>query len=313
MIKFDLIGYLESEGIEYRKGGKNCFRNCVVVECPKCGDDPSMHMNVDLDGKGCHCVRCGAHISDAVRIVREILKPGSEDEIKLRDVIEIAKQFPWLDEELPNEKEIIPGREQRFNLLMGSFLPLGPFGARYLIFRGHDVEYARRFGVIEGTGRYDWYIVLPVKDEDGRTVSFKSRHVTKKVYKNCPEEDSIMSAGDCLFGLWESLQMRRDFMMVVEGEFDCLRFLENNVPAVALMKKAITDGQKELFARKVDKATRVYLMLDADVKPHEMEKRWCELSELFDDVKVIEVQGAKDAGECDGQSIRALAERIGRR
>jgi len=306
-VKFDIISYLDSTGISYREKGKNVMKEHVAIACPL-HEDKSAHMNLRVDGSHSYCLNCGHQLFDSVKILR-LLNPN--DELSVRECMEIMSQFPWEGEVEEQKKDVVQSEQEKrvkaFNELWDSFRPLGSMGRKYLESRGHNVMYADRFGLREGIGKYDWCVVLPVKDQLGNVVSFKSRSVGKKVYKNCPDDESIMFVGDCLFGLYESLRKTdRKYIVVVEGEFDALKLLENGIPAVALMKKVMTQGQRELLLYCFKPDVTVFLALDSDVSDRERWEREQELSVYFNMVKSVHICGVKDTGELSQEDVERL-------
>lgn len=59
---FDWVSFLVSNRIDYADSGPNTSRDNIVVHCPFCGsNDPSMHMSVNLSGRGWRCFRDQSH------------------------------------------------------------------------------------------------------------------------------------------------------------------------------------------------------------------------------------------------------------
>ena len=73
---FDVLRFLEQNGIEYAKGGANTSRNNVTVHCPFCGPaDPSKHMSINLVNKGWRCWRHPQHRGkNPARLVQALLR-----------------------------------------------------------------------------------------------------------------------------------------------------------------------------------------------------------------------------------------------
>jgi hypothetical protein len=72
---FEWLRFLDQHRIEYKSSGANVSRNHVAIHCPFCGpQDPSMHLSVNLEGKGFHCWRHPDHRGkNPARLVQALL------------------------------------------------------------------------------------------------------------------------------------------------------------------------------------------------------------------------------------------------
>src|SRR5690554_4770393 len=57
----DWVAFLTQYNVDFITEGPNLAHGNVGVRCPFCGDDPSYHMGISLDGHGWNCWRNGQH------------------------------------------------------------------------------------------------------------------------------------------------------------------------------------------------------------------------------------------------------------
>ena len=311
-----MISLIDELGIDIRNSGANIMREHVGVNCPECGDDPSYHLNIKYDGTHALCFRCGYKERDVINIIKTI----SGEDLENKDCYELIAANPLEEDEMNVEEEFddISVREKKFKKLWKSFDKIYVDDDNYYIDylrdeRGIDLHWARKFGIRFGNGRYEWNIILPVRDEEGTIVNFIARNTSDygRRYDNCETNKSIKEVGACLFGLREAKLLSKKYLVIVEGPFDALVLLSNGIPAIALMKKAITDNQYELLLREVKSNKTIFVCLDAgeDEDARAMVDR---LSAHYNKVKKLNIHIAKDSGELPKKEVKSLAKFIRR-
>lgn len=310
--KFDVKSYLEDIGIDYKERQKNIKRDHVGINCVMCGDDPSHHMNISYDGTHAICYRCSYNTYDTIEILQKII--NEEGTISFKGCLEVVKEFPFDDGfEIEPEKplEVMSTSGYRFDRVWDTFLPLDFLCKKYLTNRGFDIDFCEEVGLKLGkdfTFRKKYYefrnrIIIPIKNSEGRIVNFSGRHIGKNSlrYKNCPNELVVVGAIQTFFGLYESLNIKEEFIVLVEGFLDALKLLQYGIPAVSLFKKKITREQVEVLSEYFSDRI-VLLSLDIDAK----EVDWLDIENIvgeFFEMKRIRLQGVKDFGDCMEKDI----------
>lgn len=288
MSGIDVIAILDTYGVTYRQSGKNVMREHVAVACPlpNCGDR-SAHCNLKVDGSHVICFVCG--FKGGVREVIKILKLLTPIK-KMSDFLYRGLDFKAVTRY--NTDESI------FEGLWTAMPELSYKHKRhcnYLEQRGLSVDFCINFGMRVGTGVDANRIFIPIKDESGRVVNYVGRHIglSQIRYKNAPSNLAIKRAGELLFGLYESRQILTDYVIIVEGIFDVLACLHNEMSAVGLMKMQITDTQLNLLYNNFRKK-RWIVCLDSGVDMTDIIGR---LSAFNQDVSGMLLLNSKDLGE----------------
>ncbi len=88
----DWEAFFVDHGIEYVTRGPNVKRGNVNISCPYCGNDPSHHMGVSLDGKGFGCWRSANHAGKKPHNLIKALLGCSFNQAKL-----VAEQYSSAD------------------------------------------------------------------------------------------------------------------------------------------------------------------------------------------------------------------------
>ena len=145
------------------------------------------------------------------------------------------------------------------------YAPNGRTGLKdYLIAKGARPGELIEAGVLiepeEGKGQpYDRFrerIIFPITDQRGRVISFGGRALdpnARAKYLNGPDSP-LFDKGRVLYGLAEARKLLHAAgdgapMVVVEGYMDVIACQRANIPAVAPMGTALTEGQMELLWR----------------------------------------------------------------
>lgn len=213
----DFAALLDHLRIPYWTAGKNVPKDCINIQCPcpGCTDHSNHYYMNTITGSG-RCWKCGgtypaqaiawaAHISvyDAKKLIQRFTTGGT---LPARKEVKYATSLD------------IPGG------------PLHEMHRQYLLNRGLDPDYLVKQYSIKGTmlgvrwqGKdYSLRIIIPVKDPEGRVVSFQGRDITgddRRVrYEACPKDKALANYKHMLYGA--DLAWRNDSVVVVEGVFD---------------------------------------------------------------------------------------------
>lgn len=213
----DFAALFEYLRIPYWTAGKNVAKDCVNIRCPCPGcTDTSNHYGANtITGSG-RCWKCGgtypaqaiawaAHISvpEANKLIRQYTTGGA---VPAQKAVKYASSLS------------IPGG------------PLHEMHKQYLLKRGLDPDYLVRYYGIKGTmlgarleGKdFSLRIIIPIKNPEGKIVSFQGRDITgddrRNRYEGCPKEKAMENYKHLLYGA--DLAWHSDSVVVVEGVFD---------------------------------------------------------------------------------------------
>ncbi len=107
-------------------------------------------------------------------------------------------------------------------------------------------------------------IVMPIRDTRGKTIGLSGRVLdqeTKPKYRNTKETPHF-SKNNVLYGLYESITVKGsekiDHMLVVEGQFDVMACLINNLASCASMGSSVSAQQLRLLLRYCQRVTFVF-------------------------------------------------------
>ncbi len=141
---------------------------------------------------------------------------------------------------------------------------------RFLEEKNIDLNEAQKLGLIapsqSGSGFYDKFrhrVIFPFQNLSGRIIGFggrKLREQQQPKYLNSPESP-VYKKGSTLYGLHQAIQSIREkgFVILVEGYFDLLRLVENDLNnVVASSGTALTSIQAKLLLRYTKRAVLLY-------------------------------------------------------
>ena len=129
----------------------------------------------------------------------------------------------------------------------------------YLASRGVDEATARTFGVgyFSGRGSMSGRIVFPIHNGKGELVAYAGRAIDE-----ADPRYKFPAGFHKSLELYNLYRVREsDFVVVVEGFFDCIRLSQIDLPVVALMGCTLSPEQEAALAKYFD---RVWLLLDGD-------------------------------------------------
>lgn len=323
-MKFDVIEYLNDNAIDYKEHGKNIWREHVGIECPKCQDDPSHHLNIKLDGASAICFRCGYRAYSAFKILKDL---AGEDYLSFNDCVSIALKFPYTGEELDLEQKEQTDVDKeasviRFNNIWSRFVSIDKtYYDIYLSKRGIQSWFYKKWnfkgGINYGKQKHAGRVIMPIRDLDGNIVNFVGRSIYEDNtlrYKNCSTDLAIVSANKCLYGLYETLQNNnKNYLIIVEGVFDAAKLLQNGANCVSLMKKDITKQQLDIVMECFPKDTIIYICLDSDANDNDWKKLINRLSLFYSDVKKLSIiSGEKDMADLSNNEINMVISEVKR-
>lgn len=298
-MSFDVIGFLQDNGIQYYEEGRNVQQGWVGVQCPFCMDH-SNHGGFNLAKGYFNCWRCGGH--SVVDYIQEVLRVPEHQAISIFDEYssrDIVLRSLNNQKKVPKAKHIeLPGGE------------LTKFHRKYLISRGFDPDFIVEKYKITGTGpigNFKLRVIIPIIYHK-EIVSYTGRDITGRQpirYKTLSVEESVINPKHVLYNL-DNCQS--DWVGVVEGPFDCWRMGDN---FCAGLGTSFTDQQLRLlsFYRKV-----VFLF---DSEPEAQKRAYkyaVQLSSLgVKKVFVVDSEVSKDPGDFSdrmAQRVKSKVERL---
>jgi len=293
--RFNIKSYLTDRRISFVEKGKNVMKEHVGIKCVRC-DDGGTHLNLKVDGTHALCFRCRVHVWG----VKNVLELIEGRRLKQIDILKIVNKYKDIDNRVEQDKgndgikNTVAKVSDVYKFFYGNCgeLKKQSVYGRYLLKRGVDIEFAKWFEIREGReGDWQWYVMIPVKNERGELISYVGRLVCNSKYglryKNASKEVSRYRG---LFGLWECKElglMDKGYVVVAEGVFDVLKLLQYKIPAVGLMTKTITDFQLVQLVKTFKKGSVVLVGLDADASEEECYMLKNRLLTWYKDVLVL--------------------------
>lgn len=255
----NVIAVLQELNVFYADQGKNVTAGWVNVNCPFC-HDPSWHLGINLLTNRCSCWKCGRRTSFFFYLKEKF----GFDNYKLGKLLNQHSQMPLFRPEgghtrAENEKvrqclkwpsnvkdRPLPIHEKY--LKKRGFNPQEIVPYYGLKFTGHNSKYTK-----DDRTQIDFkYRVLAPVIMQGKAVNFIGRDVTETKsairYKNCPNEESIITTKDCLY----NSDGVKDIAIIVEGPTDVwnIGFGAVGVIGIKVTKRQIAYLQ-ELHLKKV--------------------------------------------------------------
>lgn len=300
---FDWTAFFDLYSIPWFKA----TRTNITIKCPMCGDDPSHHLSVSLQGRGWHCWRNDAHSGRSARDLVMVLLGCSADQAT-RIVSEQEQAAKLLDEnfassisQLLGKAKPLPVTTRPLELLPEFTNMLTGFSQRlfvpYLTDRGYsdnDLEWlVKRFKLRSAlTGQFAYRIIIPVY-VSGKLVTWTGRTITgdRLRYKTLSTDSETAAKSDLpvaaisiketLFD-YDALRKGGEVLVITEGPFDAMRvsfFGDDAIRGTCLFGKTISDAQRELIGSLRSLYRQVVLLSDTDV-------RWSMFGKLPDWVEI---------------------------
>jgi len=219
----DGISLFKEYKIPYVESGYHqCHQGWVQIHCPFCGDGThDWYLGFCLEKGNFNCWHCGG--LSVWKVLVKIL--GSEQIAKkaMATYYSDTKQKPVPVVARPKTLWTPPGLES-----------IKKVHKQYLKKRGFD-HHALAKWEIQGTtyqsGDWNWRIVFPIHDINGKPVSWCGRTVdpdTKPKYKMSDNRHILVNPKEMIYGI----HLAKDFVVIVEGATDVWRL---GVGAVAVL------------------------------------------------------------------------------
>jgi hypothetical protein len=308
---FDVLRWLDDEGYVYSPESE--ASDYVVMQCPACADI-GKHLSVKYRGDAAvvfHCWRCENDLDGMkgngftlVMRLREVSKPVARnilERYQLEDGFRTARK----QAERPRRdyKTLLPEFAERIEAGREPELV-----KRWFNKRRFDLSLCQKYSLhFCEMGEQALRLIIPVF-LDRQMISWTARDMTGKAeskYISCANDRGISPIKSCLYGIDEA--KAQPFIILVEGVTDKWRLGDS---AVALFGKAWTAAQRLLLWEKVGDADRpIIVALDPDVNDEEVRQTINRVRNLFDDVRALHLDPAKD-GKDPGELSDARAGEI---
>lgn len=298
----DVVALFNENGVPYRDHGKNVARGHVVITCPFCFDDPSMHMGVDTMSGAWGCWRDTRHRGRSLwYLVKAVLGLSTRDAQSLTTghkemltIDQLRANFdrpPVITKVLRNyEKSTVPvDRYKRF--------------FNYLTSRGFDDVHGlcRRFHIRAAvSGDLRERVIFPFHSE-GAVIGWQGRAIGKSTLRYISHPPEAIKK--CIFN---DREQSGDVLFITEGPIDAMKvdwYSSDAVSAIALAGVAVASkaGQINSVCRRFKK---VVIMFDqgAMSMAFEVQRR------ILRHTHVTEFEGTDDLGGCSRAEIQQIVE-----
>lgn len=289
---FDATKFLQTYRLpHYPPGSKNVPSGGVGSRCPFCGDR-SNHLIFFQGTFGVKCWRCGKKSLNSV--ISKLLKIGKNEANDIINTFKIGKKHDFSQ---------IPHSEKNKLIFPSGIGELSDAQKAYLLNRKFDPEYlSKTFGIL-GCNHLDpdfaHRIFIPVKDRNGRIVSYQGRDITgndKFRYRAADPGKEILPIKTQLYG--QELA-RNKWVVVVEGVTGVWRL---GAGSVATFGTQFTSEQALTLVREWD---RVFILFDPDL-PGKIasEKLYAMIRYYKEEVEILTLEGSEDPGSMPEDEAR---------
>jgi DNA primase len=303
MIKWpELFAAIEFENYYPLNGRrtKQCSDSFYNMECPFCGSSGQL-LGISRSEGFVTCYFCSSH--SAVETIKEL------GDLSWKQAFDLADKYKESAvDEIKHKATKAKGPKKRNKTLqLPAHTKLKVSGAEYLKKRGFSVKkMVEDFGVVQakkGT-EYTDRIIIPINYE-GSLVSYITRDITgekQNKYKVCPSDDELVDHKDILFNIDNCTE---DWVIVVEGSLDCMKF----EPSVVCSTLGIKYSQSQANALK--KFSTVFVLFDSEPKARLQGKLLASgLSLGGVNAYNLQLSGGRDPGDCSYEEMSDLVEHL---
>ena len=291
---FDIINYLEDNGIDYSTEGKNVSAGWINIKCPFC-EDTSNHCGVNLDSKLFSCWVCGEK-GGPYKLIRAI--DGSR-----YDTIQTTLK-KYQDYTIPVEDEDYSERTDKIKMPKGVMVSATQRHLKYLKKRNFDSEYiVRKYKLLFGGpyGDFRHRIIIPYFKDD-RLVTMTGRTIINAdpPYYNLPTRKSILDTKETLYNIDT---VTKNYAIIVEGPLDVWRIGDG---CIATSGTKYTSEQLTVLRKKHLK--RLFILFDHTAYS-EAQRLSKQVSLFIDHVEIIRLSHG-DPAELTNEEARHLKKSI---
>ena len=275
--------FLLDNSIEFVRHGPNVKKGNINISCPFCGDDPSHHMGIKLDGEGWGCWRQSSHRGKSPAFLVQALLSvpfgrarAIVEQYSVADPGDISEALKALE----GHAVAVTGKYKGKRLeLPEDFVDIKPKGTTKRFF---DYLYRRGFGddtadVIETyellcakVGHYQDRIVIPLFYKE-KLVTWTGRAITRttgdtpRYLSHSMEKGALLRPTDFIYDE-DSLRKGGKVLFICEGPFDRIKLdyyaREFDCRATCTFTTALSDSQVAAIAGLSGRYSRRILLYD---------------------------------------------------
>lgn len=335
MSSFDMEYFLQREGIDYKKTYGSSGEQLNVRTCPFCGQSKwKVYINAETGLGNCFSGSCQTKFNKFGFVKASM---GTDDNRSVYEKIRtVCKELGWVPKVQSPKRPIINivGNEG-IQLPQNFPLPFNGKNLEYLLRRGITDEYTQMFdlrycekGVWEfqaddgkHTQVFEKRILIPIRDIDGKIVSFQGRDITGLAPNKYQFPSQVASTGKLLYNAHNVLGLPT--VIINEGVFDVIATqmaldkagLANEVGVVgsfgkhlSIDPKGINDQLSRLIVLKKSGLQNLVIMWDGEVQAYkDAVKAGTQLTSFGFNVKIATLPAGKDPNEVHhSEVIKAL-------
>lgn len=281
---FNWQSFLDSHNIGYVDRGRNVSKGNLALKCPFCGDDPSEHMNVSLQGFGYACWRDAQHRGrNNATLVQALLKCSwsEANQIVSGDAVEAPTDIAFSDRiaSLMNPRGIpIRGFQipSNWRPLISGAGPARSTILEYIKKRGYStnevLQLAKRYNIHYCISESRWKnrVLLPIYDARGQLVNCTGRAISENNtvrYRSLETASVPVRLSGCLFDLQTLARVKRgNVLLVNEGPFDVMRMNWIGEPlgihSTCVFTQNVSEEQASILEGLAFKFEKTYVMFD---------------------------------------------------
>lgn len=291
---FDLKGYLDSSGIDYKENTDN-----YIIKCPFCFKD-KYKLYISKEKKNFTCFLCNAGEKKIlIHLISKIENiPYRECALKFgfdkKEYLDLSKEVDFIDDDdYSSEKNKIIETNQIVSM-PNNFrnLSKGDRGYFYAKSRGIDDNCIKKYNLKYSDGMER--LIFPftfngnIIGWQGRDIT--DRHLEDKSYPKSLTGPKGFKKGLCLYN-YDSVK-DNEIIAIVEGPIDAIKF--DKIGAVALFGKIATKRQIDLI-KGLGKLKKVIIALDPE-ESEDINRLAKDLIPFFE-VDILKFPEGTDAGD----------------
>jgi DNA primase len=278
----------------------------VNIECPICRHSGTRGFKggLNISGGYFHCWSCGGHRLDTV--LTELLG------IEFHEVDNIIEKYSG---QVSIRKKLNKPLQNKVGKIELPMDYLSNRGKEYLIKRHFDPEYIEQKYKVTGptvAGFWAGRLIIPIY-YNNRIVSFQGRSILSKEactrlnilrYMTLSKEESIIDPKTILYNLDNC---KSDYLILVEGAFDCWRFGDN---CAATLGTSTTPKQHILLATLFK---TIYILFDPEKEAQERANKLANQLVVLRkiNVEIINTELDHDPGDMTEKEIYNLKKELG--
>jgi hypothetical protein len=241
----------------------------IIARCPACAeygnDNKGDHLSIDKEGRFCCAVYTGDEGAEHRKRIFALVGEGKEENgiDRLDFQLQIKKRMSTkeiYEEALEKKYVFAPASIELKNL--SSYSVIHSCFLYFIKGRKYTVEELAEWHVRACLfGEYGSRLIFPIYYK-GKLVNYVGRSILniKKKYKNCSNEEAIITSSNLLYG-YDFIKVGQDELVICEGVFDTIRVGKGL--AVSILGKKISPSQIELVAS-LNIKKRITILLDGD-------------------------------------------------